>query len=128
MGSEKQGSAGEPQADLPKWIAWEITGRCNLHCIHCRSSSDDSEEAGEYSGSEARGLIDQLADYASPVLVLSGGEPLLRKDCFELARHGTDKGLRTGIDAQSMTDADQGIHRRRTHAVFHLAQKSLRNP
>ena len=108
MGSEKEASAGAPRADLPKWIAWEITGRCNLHCIHCRSSSDDSKEAGEYTGSEARGLIDQLADYASPVLVLSGGEPLLREDCFELARYGTGKGLRMCL-ATNGTLVDEGV-------------------
>lgn len=108
MGNEKASSAGDPQAGLPKWIAWEITGRCNLHCIHCRSSSDDSEEAGEYTGSEARGLIDQLADYASPVLVLSGGEPLLREDCFDLARYGTDKGLRMCL-ATNGTLVDEAV-------------------
>ncbi len=79
---------------LPKWIAWEITGQCNLRCIHCRSASDMETDSGEYNTSEAKKLIDEIAEYASPVFVLSGGEPLLRTDCFELARHGTDKGLR----------------------------------
>lgn len=108
MGSDRKGKAGDTPPDLPKWIAWEITGRCNLHCIHCRSSSDDTEEAGEYTGAEARGLIDQIADYASPVLVLSGGEPLLRKDCFELARYGTEKDLRMCL-ATNGTLVDQGV-------------------
>jgi MoaA/NifB/PqqE/SkfB family radical SAM enzyme len=62
---------------LPKWIAWEIAGRCNLRCIHCRSASDDEGNAAEYSAQEAKGLIDEVAGYASPVLALSGGEPLL---------------------------------------------------
>jgi len=79
---------------LPKWIAWEITGQCNLRCIHCRSASDSGTDSGEYGTSEAKGLIDGIAEYASPVLVLSGGEPLLRQDCFELARYGTARGLR----------------------------------
>jgi radical SAM protein with 4Fe4S-binding SPASM domain len=108
MAAEKQGSVVDPGAGLPKWIAWEITGRCNLHCIHCRSSSDDSEEAGEFTGQEARGLIDELAAYASPVLVLSGGEPLLREDCFDLARYGTEKGLRMCL-ATNGTLVDEGV-------------------
>ncbi len=108
MVSGKKGPASGSAATLPKWIAWEITGRCNLHCIHCRSSSENTEESGEFTGLEARGLIDQIAEYASPVLVLSGGEPLLRKDCFELARYGTDKGLRMCL-ATNGTLVDEGV-------------------
>jgi radical SAM protein with 4Fe4S-binding SPASM domain len=78
----------------PKWIAWEITGKCNLNCIHCRSSSGMDTDSGDISTEEACGWMDQIADYASPVLVLSGGEPLLRDDWCELARYGTEKGLR----------------------------------
>ncbi len=94
MKPERTGLEAPGIVPLPKWIAWEITGRCNLRCIHCRSASDGEGDTGEYGTREAIGLIEQIAGYAAPVLVLSGGEPLLRKDCFELARHGTHKGLR----------------------------------
>ncbi|MEJ2697692.1 MAG: radical SAM protein [Candidatus Sulfobium sp.] len=79
----------------PKWIAWEITRRCNLHCVHCRSSSE-MEVSGhpDFSTEEAFRIIDDIAGYAKPVVVLSGGEPLVRKDVFEIARHGTERGLR----------------------------------
>ena len=79
----------------PKWIAWEITRRCNLKCVHCRSSSA-LEVAGhpDFSLAEAKAVIDNIASYTSPVLVLSGGEPLLREDVFDIARYGTDKGFR----------------------------------
>jgi len=87
---------------LPKWIAWEITGKCNLNCIHCRSSSDMDADSGDLSRGDALGLIDELADYASPVIVLSGGEPLLREDWFELASHGTKKGLRMCLATNGM--------------------------
>lgn len=79
----------------PKWIAWEITRRCNLRCIHCRSSSELEVKAHpDFSTEEAFRIIDDITGYAKPVVVLSGGEPLLRKDVFEIARYGTDKGLR----------------------------------
>ena len=67
----------------PKWIAWEITRRCNLKCVHCRSSSE-LEVAGhpDFSFDEAKAIMDDIATYASPVLVLSGGEPLLRAGCL----------------------------------------------
>jgi radical SAM protein with 4Fe4S-binding SPASM domain len=108
MAKERQGPVDPTQPGLPKWIAWEITGRCNLHCIHCRSWSDSPGPAGEFTGEEARGLIDQIADYASPVLVLSGGEPLLREDCFDLARYGTARGLRMCL-ATNGTLVDEGV-------------------
>ena len=79
----------------PKWIAWEITRRCNLNCVHCRSSSE-LEAIGhpDFSLDEAKRVIDDISSYASPVLVLSGGEPLLREDVFDIARYGAGKGLR----------------------------------
>lgn len=79
----------------PKWIAWEITRRCNLRCVHCRSSSEmEAKGHPDFPTAEAFRAIDDIASYAKPVVVLSGGEPLLRKDVFDIARYGTDKGLR----------------------------------
>ncbi|KAB2888942.1 MAG: radical SAM protein [Desulfobulbaceae bacterium] len=79
----------------PKWIAWEITRRCNLKCVHCRSSSM-LEDGGhpDFSLDQARAVLDDIAAYASPVVVLSGGEPLLRPDVFEIAAYGNGLGLR----------------------------------
>ena len=80
---------------VPKWIAWEITRRCNLSCVHCRSSSDTVASAHpDFSFEQARGVLDDIASYASPVVVLSGGEPLMREDVFDIAHYGTAKGLR----------------------------------
>ena len=80
---------------IPKWIAWEITRRCNLKCIHCRSSSElEVKGHPDFLLEEAFRIIDDIASYAKPVVVLSGGEPLLRKDVFEIARYGNSKGLR----------------------------------
>jgi heme b synthase len=74
-------------------IAWEVTGSCNLRCLHCRASATDEPFPGELSTTEAKKLIDDIAAFSKPVIILTGGEPLLRKDVFELARYGTDKGL-----------------------------------
>lgn len=79
----------------PKWIAWEITRRCNLKCVHCRSSSEEEVQGHpDFSFTEAKAILDDIASYASPVIVLSGGEPLLREDVFDIARYGTDLGFR----------------------------------
>jgi heme b synthase len=79
----------------PRLIAWEITRRCNLNCIHCRSSSSLTvSQHPDFSTQEAYRIIDDISGYAQPVVVLSGGEPLLRKDVFDIAKYGTEKGLR----------------------------------
>lgn len=79
----------------PKWIAWEITRRCNLRCIHCRSSSEQEVKGHpDFSTDEAFRIMDDIVRYAKPVIVLSGGEPLLRGDVFEIAQYGTEKGFR----------------------------------
>ncbi len=78
-----------------KWLAWEITRRCNLHCVHCRSSSElEVKDHPDFPTEEGIRILDDIAGFAKPVVVLSGGEPLLRSDWPVLARHGTEKGLR----------------------------------
>lgn len=74
-------------------VAWEITGSCNLRCLHCRASATDKPFPGELTTKEAYNLIDDIAAFAKPVIILTGGEPLLRQDVFEIAKYGTDKGL-----------------------------------
>ncbi len=82
----------------PKWIAWEVTRECNLTCVHCRSNAClGAYKHLDFSTEQGFRVIDSIADYAKPVLVLSGGEPLLRRDVFELARYGHQKGLRMAL-------------------------------
>jgi len=79
---------------IPKWIAWETTQKCNLKCVHCRCSSDMVSSEGDFTTEEGKQLLKEIADFSKPVVVLSGGEPLLREDIFELAGYGTSLGLR----------------------------------
>ena len=93
---------------VPKWIAWEITRRCNLRCVHCRSSSEMHIKGHpDFSTEEAYRVIDDISSYAKPVVVLSGGEPLLRKDVFDIARYGTEKGLRMCLATNGTLVADE---------------------
>lgn len=82
------------QEFIPKWIAWETTQKCNLRCVHCRCSSELTSSGGDFTTAEGKRLLDEIAAFSKPVVVLSGGEPLLRPDIFELAEHGTSLGLR----------------------------------
>jgi heme b synthase len=79
-----------------KWLAWEITRRCNLKCVHCRSSSEmEVSQHPDFSKEFGFNLLDQIAEFdTKPVVVLSGGEPLLREDWHDFACYGTEKGLR----------------------------------
>ncbi|MGA7826702.1 MAG: radical SAM protein [Geobacteraceae bacterium] len=79
---------------VPKWIAWEVTQKCNLKCVHCRCSSDEASSEGDFSTEEGKKLLTEIAEFSKPVVVLSGGEPLMRKDIFELADFGSSLGLR----------------------------------
>ena len=75
-------------------VVWNVGQRCNLRCVHCYSHSRDTEYTGELNTDEGRSLIDDLAEFGSPVLLFSGGEPLMRPDIFELIRHARGKGRR----------------------------------
>ncbi len=92
---------------VPKWLAWEVTRRCNLNCVHCRSASSLNSYDTAFDTDAALGFLDELASYAKPVVVLSGGEPLLRKDLFQIARHGTDLGLRMCIATNGTLVTDE---------------------
>jgi AdoMet-dependent heme synthase len=81
----------------PRLVFWELTKGCNLRCIHCRASATELSSPNDLSTQAARDIIDQIAEVSSPILVLSGGEPLFRSDIFQLARYGTDKGLRVAL-------------------------------
>ncbi len=82
----------------PRLVFWETTAGCNLHCIHCRRIEvADQLTPHDLSTQEAFTLVDQLAAVGSPVFVLSGGEPLMRPDIFDIARYATDAGLTVAL-------------------------------
>ena len=78
-------------------VVWNCTRRCNLHCVHCYSQSEDHDYADELTTAEASSMIDDLAEFGAPVILFSGGEPMARKDLFDLAARAVAKGLRAVI-------------------------------
>lgn len=89
--------ANASQANKPRLIFWEVTKGCNLRCIHCRATATELMSPRDLSTPQALDIIAQIAAYANPILVLSGGEPLYRRDIFELSRYATEKGLRVAL-------------------------------
>lgn len=92
---------------VPRLISWNMTFRCNLRCPHCYIDARESEGKGELNTNEGKMLIDQIAEVSKPILILSGGEPLLRKDVFELARYAAEKRLvvALGTNGTLITDS-----------------------
>jgi len=96
------------QAEPGPVVVWNCTGQCNLRCIHCYAGSGSRADAPGINTKQGRRFIDDLAEFNVPVVLFSGGEPLLRDDLFELAGHAASLGLRvalstngTLIDAQT---------------------------
>ena len=100
-------------------IAWEVTRSCNLACKHCRAEAHPEPYENELSTQEAKALIDTFPDVGSPIIIFTGGEPMMRHDVYELITYAKTKGLRcvmapngtliTPETAQMMKDA--GVER-----------------
>lgn len=78
-------------------VVWNVTRRCNLKCVHCYAHATEEAFADELSFDEGKALIDDLSDFGVPVMLFSGGEPLVRPDLPELAAYAVQKGMRAVI-------------------------------
>ena len=96
----------------PRLIFWETTAGCNLACIHCRRITvADQLVPQDLTTPEAFDLVDQIAAFARPIFVLSGGEPLFRPDIFDIARHASDAGLIVALATNgTLIDANVAQH------------------
>lgn len=119
----------------PRLVFWELTTGCNLRCIHCRASATELQDPDDLSTHECLRLVDEIAEFSPLILVLSGGEPLWRRDVFQIARRAVDRGLRVALatngtlvdEAMAVRIRDAGIVRvsisldgadRETHDAF----------
>jgi len=84
-------------SDKKPVVVWNMTQRCNLRCIHCYAHATENTAADELTTEEGKALIDDLAAFGSPVILFSGGEPLVRSDLPELAAYAVQKGMRAVI-------------------------------
>jgi MoaA/NifB/PqqE/SkfB family radical SAM enzyme len=89
--------ASKQEKFVPLILSWNITRKCNLKCPHCYINATEQEPINELTTEEAKNLIDQICEVSRPLLVLSGGEPLLRQDVYELVHYGASKGLKMGL-------------------------------
>jgi MoaA/NifB/PqqE/SkfB family radical SAM enzyme len=80
-------------APLPRLIAWEVTRSCLLNCKHCRAAARQEAYSGEFTLAECRALLDNVASFARPTIILTGGEPMLRADIYDIAAYAHGLGL-----------------------------------
>lgn len=78
----------------PRLIAWEVTRSCPLNCRHCRAGAQNKPYDNELTTEQCYLLLDNIASFARPIIILTGGEPMLRNDIYDIARHGNSLGLR----------------------------------
>lgn len=81
----------------PFIVIWEVTQACDLACVHCRAEARPLRHPRELTTEEGKALIDEIIRFGSPLLVLTGGDPIKRHDIFELIAYSVGKGLRTTI-------------------------------
>ncbi|MGD9817489.1 MAG: 12,18-didecarboxysiroheme deacetylase [Desulfomonilaceae bacterium] len=84
-------------ADKKPVVVWNITRKCNLKCVHCYSHSEDRDYSGEMTTEQGFELLDDLSGFGVPVVLFSGGEPLIRPDILELMNHAVSKGMRAVV-------------------------------
>ena len=90
----------KPRRDLPgPVVIWNLIRRCNLMCKHCYSISGDVDFPGELSTAQVFAVMDDLTAFRVPVLILSGGEPLLRRDIFEISHRAKAMGFYVGLSS-----------------------------
>jgi Fe-coproporphyrin III synthase len=92
-------------------VVWNVTRTCNLRCVHCYAASTDRSYPGELTTDEALAVIDGFADFGVPVVLFSGGEPLLRDDLFTLSERVIRRGMRAVLSTNGTLLDENGIGR-----------------
>lgn len=104
-----------------RMIAWELIRSCNLTCVHCRASSERGPYPGELTTRECFRVMDEIATIAKPVIILTGGEPLLRADIFELARYGTEKGFRMVMATNGTLITEENVREMKASGIQRIS-------
>ncbi|MCW4007882.1 MAG: DUF520 family protein [Candidatus Bathyarchaeota archaeon] len=109
---------------VPLVLSWNFTRKCNLKCAHCYINATTQVLADELTTEESKRLIDQICEVSRPLLILSGGEPLLRSDVYEIISYGASKGLKMGLGSNGSL-IDDAVARRLKEAGITTVSISL---
>ncbi len=101
-------------------VAWEVTRRCNLLCAHCRAASHDDAYPDELTTEDCRRVVDEILEAGKPIIILTGGEPLMRADIFEIAGYAAGRGLRVVMGTNGTLIDDETARRLKEVPVARL--------
>ena len=114
-------SPGPPPEFVPRLVFWELTTGCNLRCLHCRATAQELSSPLDLSTPQALRVVEQVSRYAHPILVLSGGEPLFRKDLFTIAAYAADRGLLVALATNGTLISPEVAGRIRSSGIRRVA-------
>lgn len=101
-------------------VVWNITRKCNLNCRHCYAEAETAGGHGELTTEEAHRVIEDLAAFHVPVILMSGGEPLCRQDLFELVDHARDCGIRVTLSTNGTLIDDETAARIKASGIGYV--------
>jgi 12,18-didecarboxysiroheme deacetylase len=107
-------------ADKKPVVVWNCTRRCNLRCVHCYSRSENRRYEGELSTDEGYALIEDLAKFGAPVILFSGGEPLIRPDLAALIGRAVSCGMRAVISTNGTLINEKTADQLRTFGLSYV--------
>ena len=102
---------------LPRLIAWEVTRSCPLACRHCRAAARNQPYEDELTTDEGRRLLENIASFSKPTIILTGGEPMLRDDVYDLAAHANRLGLGVVMAPCGMMVSDGAVARMKASGI-----------
>lgn len=99
----------QPRTPSGPVVIWNLIRRCNLTCKHCYATSTDKDFPGELNTEQVFCVMDDLKSFGVPVLILSGGEPLMRPDIFEISQHAKEMGFYVGLSTNGTLITEENI-------------------
>ena len=121
MPGHPHGSRSADGKHMPMLIAWEVTRSCMLACKHCRAAARPTPYPDELNTEECFKLLDNVASFAKPIIILTGGEPMLRPDIYEIAAHSTALGLRTVMAPCGAMLNDESVAKIMASGIRHIS-------
>lgn len=114
---------GKPRhgASELRLVAWEITRSCNLACIHCRASAERGPYPNELTTDECRKVLDDITSFSDPIIIFTGGEPLLRPDIFDILRYGQSLGRKMTMAVNGLLLDEATAHKLIDHGIQRIS-------
>ncbi len=102
-------------------VAWETTRSCNLDCIHCRAAASRGPYEGEFKTDDFFRIMDEIEKVGKPIIILTGGEPLLREDIFEISKYGANKGFRMVMATNGTLVNDENLQKMKDSGIQRIS-------